>query len=170
MPTLQMPEAAPCPVYCLHIINTLLEFVLTGVHIISLDCQVLLTNCNSRTYELVLFEAVPHAFYSSGSLPLMKSTYTELPCLVCPTSFTSSCVCLWKFTTKELVRFIDLPVVFENQLTCHFRNILTISCPLLQSIPLKLLQHVLYLSGVLEILALQELAQLQDGTVHSEGE
>ena len=164
MPTLQMPESEPRPSYCPHIINDLLEFAPGGVNVLPLNRRLLLDNCNGRHLTPVPFEAVPYTFYSSGLLPLIKSSYTQLPRVACPTPFTPSRFCLREFTTKELTRFLDLPVAFKHRLLRAFGLTPSLSNPLLKSIPLKLLQHALYVSGVLEILALHDMSNARVGS------
>ena len=153
MPTLPMPHSHPQPCYCRHVIQDLLEFAPRNVDVLPIERSMVPESFTTRVQIPVPYAALPNTFGSQGLLPLARVSQTLLPRLLCPTPFTPSRVCIRKFTTKELARFVDLPVAYETCLTRVCGSIASVNSPLLHSIPLKLLQHALYLSGVIEICA-----------------
>ena len=150
MPTLLMPDAHPKLQYCKHVLRDVLEFAPSN-QFTAITNTGIKEDLWGKFEKPVLFGPVPNTYCSNGILPLFKKPCTSLPRVVCSCAFTASKVCLRSFTTKELTRFLDLPVAFEKRLQRAWSDQPNITCPLLEAIPLKLLQHALYVSSVIVI-------------------
>lgn len=169
MPTLLMPHSHLKPQYCTHVIRDLLEFAPANVPCSEVNLSMIPDTFNHKFGKPIPFQAIPNTFCSNGILPLFKTFGSSLVQVVCHSPFTPSRICVQKITTIELARFLDLPVAYEKRLQQALGNLPTVDSPLLTAIPLKLLQHTLYLSGVI-IIPSQDDHDLRDGAAWSGGE
>ena len=101
-----------------------------------------------RLDTVVPHEAFDNVYWSHGLLPASSFSCNSFTRVVCASPFSGSGRCLRALTSTESARCFDLPVAIGRRLEQSYPHGIPLSHDLYKSIPLKLLCHSLWLSGL----------------------
>jgi hypothetical protein len=132
------------PSHCPLCMADLLEFAPKAVPVTAATPPV--ASDTSRSSRLRTVPTVSDAWLCSGLFPFhsLQSSSTQV---LAPTPFVSSKWGFRTFTTKEIARFFDAPVLVEDRLAKAFPSGLPLSHEFRLGVPCKFLTHALWLAG-----------------------
>ena len=140
------------PIYCPQVIRDLLEYAPRGVAHVPVSDATIPSFAMLRVTLPLACNSVANVWCANGLLPVssLSKASTNLQ-ILCPTPFTPNKHCIRSLTSKEYARLLDLPVAFENRFHSAFGVVPSELSPFNTIIPLKLLLHGLWLSGILDL-------------------